>query len=173
MKNALPWLAIPFALALVFAGLSLWSQPVTGPTPSLPTQEQNIAQLKDNLNQLLGMSLDLQQRLQLRIVSFNLLLQDYAALAYRLKLLQQTLSDSEMQLTAARSDLETMQKLLDRLSTSLKQASQSLADYKRESEAAVLALEVQRNGWKILGISVGIVAAGEAIYIIGKNMKAW
>ena len=157
--------------ALLCAGSLLWGQQATAPLPSSPTQEQNIAQLKDNLNQLLSLSLDLQQRLQLRIASFSRLQQDYAAFAIRLTLLQKTLSDSETQLIAARSDLETMQKLLDKLSISLKQASQSLADYKAATEAAVKAVEMEKSVWKVAGITFGVAAVIEGAVLIFQAVR--
>jgi chromosome segregation ATPase len=168
------WLSrLLLCLALLSVGLLSWGQQVAEPLPSSLSQSETISQLKEKLTEALALSLNLQKNLQLRIVTYNSLLQQHTALSSKLEQLQKTLDDSEMHLTQARSDLETTQKLLDSLAISLKQASLSLADYKQATDQAVKSLEIQRNGWKILGISVGIVAAGEAIYIIGRNMKAW
>lgn len=162
------WLVV-----LLSAGSLLWGQQGVEPLPSSLSQSETISQLKEKLTEALALSLNLQKNLQLRIASYSSLSQQYTALSLKLEQLQQTLDDSEMHLRQARSDLETMQKLLASLAISLKQASLSLEDYKQETDQAVRSLEVQRNGWKIFGISVGIAAAGEAIYIIGKSLKAW
>jgi ABC-type multidrug transport system fused ATPase/permease subunit len=178
MKGAVRWLSgglsrLLLLSAFLSVGLSLWCQQASVPTPSLPSQSETISQLKEKLTEALALSLNLQRNLQLRIASFNSLSQQYIELSSKLEQLQKTLDASEMHLTQARSDLETTQKLLDSLAISLKQASLSLQDYKVATDQAVKSLEVQRNGWKVLGITFGVAAAGEAIYIIGHSLKAW
>jgi chromosome segregation ATPase len=159
--------------AFLSVGSLLWCQQASAPTPPSQSQEQTISQLKDGLTQALSLSLSLQQRLQLRIASFNQLQVDYNVLEAKLTLLQQILNDSAIALEKARSDLVTMQSLLSSLQESLKQASISLASYKSDTEKAVRAVEMQRNAWKIAGITFGVAAGAEAVYIVGHLFKAW
>ena len=166
-SRLLLWLVLLFAIApLCFPQASVQ-------TPPLPSQEQNILQLRSNLAQALALCVTLETNLQLRLANYNLLKKDYDELNLKLEALQRTLSDSETSLIQAQSDLDSMRKLLATLQDSLSRASKSLADYKSDTDAAVRAVEMQRNAWKIAGITFGVAAAGEACYIVGHLLKAW
>lgn len=161
------WLLLLLAL-LVLTSPSSFPQG-TAPTPLSPQQTQSIETLKGNLTRALALCETLQRDLQLRIASYQQLQTLYDALeATRQRLdaqvasLQDSLSSSEAQLTQAQADLQTTRDLSDRLSSSLKAASQSLADYKRQADKAVLNLEIQRGAWETAAF-VGIGATGGAL----------
>ena len=59
-------------------------------------------------------------------------------------------------------------------STDIQAAQISQAQEDKDIKAAVFSLEVERTGWKLLGISAGVLALGEAVYIAGHVfLKAW
>jgi chromosome segregation ATPase len=158
-------------LALLFAGSSLSFPQETEPKQPLPQQTQSISQLKDNLTQALALCQTLKENLDLRIASFQSLKDSYDKLLVIQQALQQSLNDSEKQLQMAQADLQAMKDLSVSLRTSLQKASKSLADYKSETDKAVRALEIQRNGWKIAGITFGVATVVGIVYITVK--KAW
>lgn len=162
------------SLALLFAGASLCFPQASAPTLPSPPPTLSMSQLKDNLTQALALCVTLKANLDLRIASFQSLQDSYqklmqtqADLQSQIASLQQNLTLSGQQLQQAQADLQATKDLSASLQISLNQASTLLASYKADTDKAVRALEVERTGWKIAGITFGVVAVVETAYIVG------
>jgi septal ring factor EnvC (AmiA/AmiB activator) len=164
-----------FALCLVLlcAGVSLCYPQAAEQMPPLQSQTQIISQLKADLTAALALVAQLKASLALRLSDLQTLQGQYTQAQAALTKAQTQLTQAEQSSQSTSAQIAQMQSDATSLQQSLIAIKSSLTSYKADTDKAVRNLELARNGWKIAGITFGVAATAEAIYIAGHALKAW
>jgi predicted nucleic acid-binding Zn-ribbon protein len=80
-----------------------------------------------------------------------------------LKVSRQESAGLQAELTKLKSDLETLEILLNEAEKRLKAGSESFRDYRLTAEKKIQALEADRNFWVVVAIIAGILGAGGTV----------
>jgi len=167
-------------LALAFAGSPLWCQQEIAPLPQTLNDKQLIERLLKDLTDSSQEATSILRDSQLQLLTFGQLKAAYNSLAVKLPSYERTITDlqrlldqSDTSLSKAQQDLAQAQRQAEDLQRQLATLSSALSNYKSATDKEVRNLEMQRNAWKIAGITLGIATAAETVYIIGHAMKSW
>jgi hypothetical protein len=181
MRGNMRWaLFLALLSALLCAGPSLCYPQSTEQPISKQSDKQIIERLLTDLTQSLQAAKSIQINSTLQTATYDQQMILYKKLEEKLpgyeatiKRLSDSLDKSDSSLQSTKDDLSKAISSSEDLKQQLQMASTALSNYKTDTDNEVAALRLSSQGWKVAGITFGIIALGEGVYIIGHALGAW